>query len=179
MSEQADGGVYQNPTGVDCQDCPFRGRWYPPEGSEHPHKHDLATDHEVEYIDADEIRESVDYEGRVVAVHDEQTTLVTDGGRGVDQETKPGQEVINGHVYDYPYSVEDWHGNTIRDGLDNTPPFLNTEEIDILASELEDRFEDGIGGYRDQVLVGVLKKLPDSEHGRGELPDWIVRSDDE
>ena len=74
-------GVYKNPTGVDCEDCPFRGRWYPPEGSNVQHKHDLATDHEVEYIDADEIRESVDYDGNVVAVHDRQATLGdVDGG---------------------------------------------------------------------------------------------------
>lgn len=90
---------------------------------------------------------------------------------------KPGQEEIDGETYEYPYRVEDFHGEVIREELDNVPSFLNSEEIDILASELEKRLEDGINGYSDQILVEVLKKLPDAEHGRGNLPDWIVEVD--
>ena len=87
-----------------------------------------------------------------------------------------GKERVNGEVYEYPFRVRDFHGEVIRDELDNVPPFLNRQEIDILAGELEDRFEDGIDGYHDQYLVEVLRKLPDSQWGRGELPEWIVRS---
>lgn len=90
------------------------------------------------------------------------------------QPVEAGKERVDGEVYEYPFRVTDVHGEVIRDDLDNVPPFLNRQDIDILAGELEERFEDGIDGYHDQFLVQVLRKLPDSEWGRGELPDWIV-----
>lgn len=86
----------------------------------------------------------------------------------------PGKTRVNGEVYEYPYRVEDFHGEVIADELDTVPPFLNQEEIDVLASDLEERLDtDDISGYRPQVLASVLAKLPDSEHGRGGTPDWI------
>lgn len=74
----------QSAVGVDCKDCPLRLRWYPRSGREAPHKHDLVTDHDVEYVEPEEIRESVDHDGNVVHRHDEQSTLVTDGGQTAD-----------------------------------------------------------------------------------------------
>jgi len=94
-------------------------------------------------------------------------------------EAGAGEEVVDGELYEYPFRVEDFHGELIQDELDTIPPILNQMEIDILASELEDLFEDGIDGRREQILVEVLRKLPDSEYGRDALPAWIVRSSDE
>lgn len=97
-----------------------------------------------------------------------------------DGTLKAGQQEVDGDVFEYPFRVQDYHGETVREGLDTIPPFLNQEEIDILASELADRFEDGIDdGHREQVLIEVLRKLPDREYGRDALPAWIVRRSEE
>ena len=93
---------------------------------------------------------------------------------------KPGQQEVDGEVYEYPFRVVSFHGELIRDELDTIPPFLNQREIDVLASELETRFQNGIDdGMAEQTLVEVLRKLPDTEYGRDALPAWIVRDSDE
>ena len=68
-------------------------------------------------------------------------------------------------AYERPYRITDWHGEVVADELDDVPPLLNQEEIDVLASYLEEQSLD------DQRLVSVLAKLPDFEWGRDELPE--------
>jgi hypothetical protein len=93
-----------------------------------------------------------------------------------DQQTAgPTEAIVDGEVYEYPFKVADYHGETVRDNLDTIPPFLNQQEIDTLAQALEDRFEDGIDGTEGQILAEVLCKLPDRQNGRGRLPSWIVK----
>ena len=91
-------------------------------------------------------------------------------------ETPPGIAQIDGTEYEYPYRVTDFHGEVIRDDLDSVPPFLDQEQVDILASALIDQLEAGeFGEYRTQCLASVVEALPDSEHGRGSVPkDWVV-----
>jgi len=92
-----DGGFeHENPTGVVCHDCALRTRWHPAPSDEQ-HKHELATDHNVEYVDAGEIRQSVNYDGEIVAVHDEQATLVTDGGTNIPPWIDPNTEYVCCH----------------------------------------------------------------------------------
>jgi len=94
------------------------------------------------------------------------------------QHAGPGEEIVDGELYEYPFHVSDFHGNVIRRDLDNVPPFLNREEVDILSSELEHLLEgEEVGIYRRSILRDVLRKLPDSEHGRGNAPD--LEGDDE
>lgn len=89
-------------------------------------------------------------------------------------ETRAGVEQIDGTEYEYPYRVEDWHGRVVADDLDTIPPLLNQEQVDILASELEDILAaGGITGFHGQTLATVLRDLPDSEYGRGGLPERI------
>lgn len=93
-------------------------------------------------------------------------------------ETPPGVEQIDGETYEYPYRVEDFDGAVIRDDLDNVPPFLNQEQIDVLAGHLEETIESaGLLDYRESVLASVLAALPDSDYGRGGTPDWLVQRD--
>lgn len=93
--------------------------------------------------------------------------------------TPPGIAQIDGTEYEYPFYVTDIHGEVIRDNLDIVPPFLGQEQVDILASALIDQLEAGeYGQYRTQCLASVVEALPDSEYGRGSVPeDW--RPDDE
>lgn len=103
-----------------------------------------------------------------------------DSPEAADGGLNAGEQAVDGEVYEYPFRVADFHGEVIRDDLDTIPPFLNQMEIDVLASELESLFEDGIDdGFREQTLVEVLRKLPDAEYGRGALPAWIVKESDE
>jgi len=91
-------------------------------------------------------------------------------------ETPAGIERIDGEDYEYPYRAEDFGGRVIRDDLDTIPPFLDQEQIDILTSELIDLINvGGTENYHMQVLATVVEDLPDSEHGRGSVPDcWEV-----
>lgn len=66
---------------------------------------------------------------------------------------------------EWPFRVVDFHGEDVSPELDVVPPFLNQEEIDELASHLEK------STITDESVVSALRKLPDSEYGRGELPD--------
>jgi hypothetical protein len=101
--------------------------------------------------------------------------VATDGGQ-----PGPGKEAVDGEVYEYPFRVVDFHGEIVREELDNVPPFLKSHEIDVLSKELEERFKDGIDdSLNEQLLVEILRKLPDSEYGRDALPAWIVRESDE
>ena len=37
------------------------------------------------------------------------------------QTATPGEEIVDGEVYEYPYRVEDFNGEIVRDGLDSIP----------------------------------------------------------
>jgi len=63
-----------------------------------------------------------------------------------------------------PYRITDFHGEVVADELDDVPPLLSQEETDTLAAFLEDQ------DLSDAALVSALRKLPDIEHGRGQLP---------
>jgi len=40
--------------------------------------------------------------------------VATDGGQ---PQAGPGEEIVDGEVYEYPFSVVDYHGETVREGL--------------------------------------------------------------
>jgi hypothetical protein len=94
-------------------------------------------------------------------------------------ETPAGIAQIDGTEYEYPYRVTDFHGEVIRDDLDNVPPFLDQEQVDILTLVLIEQLEAyELECYPTQVLESVVRDLPDSEYGRRSVPeDW--RPDDE
>jgi len=93
-------------------------------------------------------------------------------------ETPAGVEEIDGDRYEYPYRAEDFDGAVIRDDLDTVPPFLNQEQVDVLAAHLEATIESAeLLDYRESVLASVLAALPDSEYGRGGTPEWLVQRD--
>jgi|GEM_PF-3541811 hypothetical protein len=77
--DQSDGEVDRR-VGVNCRDCPYQDIWHPVRTTRETCKHDMVTGHNVEYVDPGQIRRSVDADGNVVIVHDEQRELVTDGG---------------------------------------------------------------------------------------------------
>lgn len=76
---------------------------------------------------------------------------------------KAGEDVFRGEVYEYPFRVTDFHGEVIRDDLDTIPPLLNQEEVDTLVSHVLD------GLVYDTAVADAVKKLPDSEGGRGDV----------
>lgn len=98
---------------------------------------------------------------------------VVDGDRS-RFETPPGVEVFDGVKTEYPYRVEDADGQVVFRDLDVAPPPLNTEEIDVVSSNLEKLIRlDQVDEYDADVIRSALRKLPDGEHDRGELPESI------
>lgn len=67
--------------------------------------------------------------------------------------------------YEYPFRVTDFHGEVVADELDNVPPLLNQEEIDLLASHLSRTTITSV------EVWSAFKKLPDSHYGVGEPGD--------
>lgn len=67
--------------------------------------------------------------------------------------------------YEYPFHITDFHGEIVAEGLDNIPPLLDQEEIDLLAAHLED------SEITSVAVWSALRKLPDGEYGAGELGD--------
>jgi len=81
VSDAKDGQGGSQRVGLKCRDCPYRAIWHPVRTEREKCKHDLVyDDHDVDYVDAEEIRASVRPNGEVVIRHDEQQELVTDGG---------------------------------------------------------------------------------------------------
>lgn len=91
-------------TGVVCRDCPYQDIWYPVRTDREKCKHDLVhDDHHVDYVDPSDVTKSVTMEGEVVVRHDEQSQLVTDGGRatsdaGTQQSEEEFQETVTGEI---------------------------------------------------------------------------------
>jgi len=80
----------QQSVGVKCRDCPYQDIWHAVRTDRDVCKHDLVhDDHRVEYVDADDVTKSVTMDGEVVARHDEQQRLVTDGGERVGDYRDP------------------------------------------------------------------------------------------
>jgi len=80
MTDQCGDEDPRGRVGVKCRDCPYQVIWYPSRTIRETCKHDMVTGHNVDYVDPSEVRRSVDTDGNVVLVHDQQRQLVADGG---------------------------------------------------------------------------------------------------
>jgi hypothetical protein len=104
-----DGRGDHHGVGVVCQDCPYQAIWYPVRMEREQCKHDLVHPHTVEYVDPTEVTKSVRMNGEVVVRHDEQATLVTDGGRSTEEYECPSDDCD----YVGPAGTRDYYGATI------------------------------------------------------------------
>jgi len=56
--------------GVNCRDCPYQAIWYTGRTDRDSCKHDMVTDHDVRYVEPEDIRRTVDINGNEILVHE-------------------------------------------------------------------------------------------------------------